>query len=249
MPCDTDEDGSDDESCRIRQSLGPRTAGDGSDNPEEFTSCASHNSLVEVGIPRSVGASQMHVSAHLRERSGEYLESLQSDILTERLSHSVPPSGSESKERVVSQVQTTARNTFPFGAHKILEAAKRFGHGAKSGLNLNASSEDENPFRKLARECSPGGSAKILPFGSKVVHSPEAVKLKPEEPSAMSAMDHPSDIDDDSRGIPTQSDLQCPLLHSLLNVSLELFHEHRSWITLDRVQQAIVATFGGLLEW
>lgn len=218
-----------------RQSLGLRTAGDGSDNPDD-------------PIPAPAG----QVLSFQRVRSGAIFKKyLPNNLLApESLAANQPAPRSKSMEEIAS-VPSTSK--FQFKPQKILEVAKRIGQGNRSESleNLDTLSTSKKPgtFKKSLKE----NSVPILganPKKRKFASSTELL-LHPEEPCIVSRMDQPSNpesgshMDRSSAG----SDLQCPLSETILALLCELLKEHRSWLTIDRVQQAFMAIFGGLFEW
>lgn len=254
-PGDSEEEAAGwDASHKVHQSLGPRTAGDGSDNPDEPV-C-----LVTQPTPAS------QVGTHQRERSGaifkRYLDNMQSSTLAAQKPLGLSLSQSAPRSKSMEVISTAALNTkFQFKPQKIFEAAKRIGQGSKSESleNLNTLStvkeKKQGTVKKFLKETSiPILSAnlkkhKAVPVVTETAPSPK--QLPPEEPCTTSEMDQPSNLDDGSLvdRASAGSDLQCPLSDAILTLLCELLKEQRSWLTVDRVQQAFTATLAGLFEW
>lgn len=257
-PSDSEDDG--DTGHQVHHSLGPRTAGDGSDNPDD--PAAVSTDIQTAPVPQG--------GFHRRERSGaifkKYLDNAQSN--TGHAAHkplgfsvSPPPPRSKSMEGIA----TAAPNIkFQFKPQKILEAAKQIGQGSKSeslenpDRVSNLKEKKQGTFKKFLKETSIpvlGGNSKKqkdAPIGwdtergSSLRHLP----LQPEDACLASEMDQPSYlggsfVERTSAGL----DLQCPLSDAILNLLCELLKERRSWLTVDRVQQAFTAALGGLFEW
>lgn len=246
---------------QVHHSLGPRTAGDGSDNPDD--PAAMSTDMQVAPVPQG--------GFHQRERSGaifkKYLDNSQSNTGHAAhkplgLSVSQPPPRSKSMEGIA----TAAPNLkFQFKPQKILEAAKRIGQGSKSeslenpATVSNLKEKKQGTFKKFLKETSipvlSGNSKKQkdAPIGwdTERGSSPKHLPLQPEDPCLASEMDQPSYLDGGSFVERTSSglDLQCPLSDAILNLLCELLKERRSWLTVDRVQQAFTAALGGLFEW
>lgn len=247
-----------DSSQQVHQSLGPRTAGDGSDNPDDPVAVSS-------GIQALLAGCQQ------RERSGaifkKYLDNTQSStgpVARKPLGLSLSQPAPRSKS--MEGIATAAPNIkFQFKPQKILEAAKRIGQGNKSESLENpdtVSTVKENKqgtLKKFLKETSipvlSGNSKKrkvaAVGLGTERDLSPKQLPLQPEDPCAASEMDKPSNLDDGSLvdRATAASDLQCPLSDAILDLLCELLKERSSWLTVDRVQQAFTATLGGLFEW
>ena len=265
MPFEPDEEGVGwDAGQRACQPLGPRTAGDGSDNPGEPAVASSNNKLLANQV-RSTPVFQ--AGTETRERSGaifkRYLDVQSSSSqahnrpLGNSLSYPVPKS--KSMEGIATAGLTSK---FQFRPQKILEAAKRIGQGSKSGSmeSLDVLPTDKGKkqgnVKKLLKESSipvVGGNPekqKADPISMKR-DSPVTQPLKPDEPCTVSQMDQPSNLDNRAltEGASSGSDLQCPLSDAILALLCELLKDRGSWLTVDRVQQGFSGTLGGLLEW
>ena len=241
------------------QSLGPRTAGDGSDNPDDPVAVSSDTKAVLSGCQQ-------------REQSGaifkKYLDNTQSSTGTvthKPLGLSVCQPAPRSKS--MEGISTAAPNVkFQFKPQKILEAAKRIGQGSKIETLENPDTvssvkeKKQGTLKKFLKETSipvlSGNSKKrnvAAAVGLCTERAPNTkqLPLRPEAPCAASEMDQPSNLDDGSfvDRASAVSDLQCPLSDAILNLLCELLKERRSWLTVDRVQQAFTATLGGLFEW
>ena len=257
MPYDSDEEGTLlDSYLEEHQILGPRTAGDGSDNPNEPSP-----------MPHLTSTPALQSGAPTRDRSGAVCKrypDVQSSTSQDQspLGHSVgqPVPGSKSVEGITSAAPTSK---FHFKPQKILEAAKRIGQGSKSGLMEgldtlpNEKEKKQGALKKLLKESSfpvLGGNTrkqKAVSVGMEETPAPLTQLLRPDEPSAFSEVDQPSNFDASSfpEEAPSGSDLQCPLSDAILALLCELLKDRDSWLTVDRVQQGFSATLGGLLEW
>lgn len=263
LPFDSGEDGWD-VYLKTHQPLGPRTAGDGSDNPDELAPVSSNNKFPS-SQPTATSVSQ---SGPLnRERSGaifkRYLD-VQSGASQgnwppgQSPTHPVPRS--MSMEGIASAAPTSK---FQFKPQKILEAAKRIGQGSQSGsmesLDVlpNEKEKKQGALKKLLKESSIpilGGNLKkkkAAVVGKEEAPSPITQPPKADEPCAFSEIDQPSSFDDRSlaEGAVTGSNLQCPLSDAILALLCELLKDRGSWLTVDHVQQGFSGTLGGLLEW
>lgn len=265
MPSDSDDEGIEWEAHhKTHQPLGPRTAGDGSDNPDELTAAASNNKFSSTQV---TGMPVLQAGNHKRERSGaifkRYLDVHASTSQVHRplgpsISHPVPRS--KSMEGIAT---AASASKFHFRPQKILEAAMRIGQGSKSGSvesldTLPTEKEKkQGPLKKLLKESSIpvlGAHPKkqrAAPLDLERAPSPVTQPLKPDDPCAPSDMDPPSNLDKEAlvEGASSVSDLQCPLSDAILTLLCELLKERGSWLTVDRVQQGFSATLGGLLEW
>ena len=228
---------------QVHQSLGPRTAGDGSDNPDD-----------PVVRQTNQSASALYPGFHQKGRSEKHKGNLPSSIPAVahkplRLSQTLPEPRSKSVEGVTTAASSSK---FPFKPQKILEAAKRIGSKSESadGLDVPSSLKDKKQgmLKKFLQE-----KRKSVPLvsGTEEAASPKQLPLHPEDPCPVSEVDHPSDLHDESildRASPG-SDIQCPLSDAILTLLCELLKERGSWLTMDTVQQAFTATLGGLFEW
>lgn len=233
---------------QVRQSLGPRTAGDGSDNPDDPVALSCDNP----------SAPAVHTGFQQRGRSGALLKKNKDNMQSStpaaahkplRLSLSQPTPKSNSMEGITTAASS---NKFQFKPQKILEAAKRIGIKGESAENLDALStvkeKNQGTLKKFLKE-----KRRIAPVVSGTERAPSAKQLPlcPEDPSAVSEMDQPSNLHDESLldRASTGFDLQCPLSDAILTLLCELLKERCSWLTVDRVQQAFTATLAGLFEW
>ena len=261
LPYDSGEDG---DVYLKTEPLGPRTAGDGSDNPDELTPGSSSHRFPSS---QSTTTSVLQSGPLNRERSGaifkRYLDVQSSASQGSRplgQSPTPPVPRSKSMEGIASAAPTSK---FQFRPQKILKAAKRIGQGSKGG---SMESLDQLPtekekkqgaLKKLLKESSIpvlGGNAKkkkAAAVGKVEAPSPITQPLKADEPCTFSEMDQPSNFDDSflAEGAATGSDLQCPLSDAILALLCELLKDRGSWLTVDRVQQGFSGTLGGLLEW
>lgn len=257
MPYDLDEEGTLlDNYLKECQILGPRTAGDGSDNPDEPSPMPHLTSTPAL----QSGASKRERSEAVFKRHPDVQSSTSQDQMP--LGHSVdqPMPDSKSVEGITSATPT---GKFQFKPQKILEAAKRIGQGSKSGLMEgldtlpNEKEKKRGALKKLLKESSfpvLGGNSrkqKAVAVSTEEAPAPLTQLLRPEEPSAFSEVDQPSNFDLRSfpEEPPSGSDLQCPLSDAILALLCELLKDRDSWLTIDRVQQGFAATLGGLLEW
>lgn len=248
MPCDSEDEAVGwDTNHQVRQSLGPRTAGDGSDNPDDPVALS----------PDDQSASALHSGFHQRGRSGALLKKHKDTLLSSTpavahkplgLSLSQPAPRSESMEGIT---MAASSSKFQFNPQKILEAAKRIRSTSEPpGEGLDALStvkeKKQGTLRKFLKE-----KRKVVPLVSGAAPSTRQLPLHPEDPCTVSEMDQPSDLQDESLldRASTGSDLQCPLSDAILNLLCELLKERGSWLTMDRVQQAFTAALGGLFEW
>lgn len=243
------------------KSLGPRTAGDGSDNPDDPVPIHFD---AQPTLAAQVGCFQ-------RERSGaifkKHLHSTQSNSSSVApkslgLPLNQPAPRSKSMEEIATAASTSK---FQFKPQKILEAAKRIGQGSKSESleNLDTLStvkgKKQGTLKKFLKESGIpilGGNPKkqkVPPVvsGTERTLPSKHLPLQPEKPCTVSEMDPPSNPNNGSladRGS-AGSDLQCPLSDTILTLLCELLKERKSWLTIDRVQQAFTAILGGLFEW
>ena len=227
------------------QSLGPRTAGDGSDNPDDPVALPSDNQSAPVS----------YLAIHQRGRSGALLKKHKDNLpsstpaITHKplgLSLSQPAPTSKSVEGITA---TASSSKFQFKPQKILEAAKRIGKKSELAEGLDVPStikeKKQGTLKKFLQE-----KQKII-LGTERAPSLKQLPLHPEDPCTVSKVDQPSNVHDESlldRASPG-SDLQCPLSDAILSLLCELLKERGSWLTVDRVQQAFTATLGGLFEW
>lgn len=230
---------------QARQSLGPRTAGDGSDNPDDPVALSSDNQSAPV----------LHPAIHQRGRSGALLKKHKDNLPSSTpavahkplgLSLSQPAPVSKSVEGIT---MAASSSKFQFKPQKILEAAKRIGRKSESteGLDVPSTTKEkkQGTLKKFLQE-----KQKII-SGTERAPSSKQLPLHPEDPCTISKVDQPSNVHDESlldRASPA-SDLQCPLSDAILTLLCELLKERGSWLTVDRVQQAFTATLGGLFEW
>ena len=246
VPTDSEDDAVGwDTNHQARQSLGPRTAGDGSDNPDDPVALPSDNQSVPVSYP----------AIHQRGRSGALLKKHKDNLpsstpaITHKplgLSLSQPAPTSKSVEGIT---MAASSSKFQFKPQKILEAAKRIGKKSESAEGLDVPStikeRKQGTLKKFLQE-----KHKII-LGTERAPSLKQLPLHPEDPCTVSKVDQPSNVHDESlldRASPG-SDLQCPLSDAILSLLCELLKERGSWLTVDRVQQAFTATLGGLFEW
>ncbi|PFX34399.1 uncharacterized protein LOC111325244 [Stylophora pistillata] len=253
---DTEEEASLWNTC---QSLGPRTAGDGSDNPDGPipVHCDLQPALEDRGVSFQRECSEAIFKKHL---DSKHLPNNSEAPRSLGLAVNQPAPRSKSMEEIASAPSTSK---FQFKPQKILEA---FGQGNRSesleNLDTLSTSKEKKPgaFKKCLKDNSiPILSAnlkkqKITPVGisaENTLSSKESL-LHPEDPCLVSKTDQPNDHDSGShveRSSVAGSDLQCPLSDTILTLLCELLKEHRSWLTIDRVQQAFMASLGGLFEW
>ena len=232
---------------QLHHSLGPRTAGDGSDNPDDPVVRQTNQSV-----------SALHSGFHQRRRSGALLKKHKDNLPTSTpvaahkppgLSLSQPEPRSKSMEGIAT---ATSSNKFQFKPQKILEAAKRIASKSESADSLDAPSTTKEKKQGILKTFLQE-KRKIIPLvlGTEEAPSSKQLPLHPEDPCPVSEVDHPSDLHNESlldRASPG-SDLQCPLSDAILTLLCELLKERGSWLTVDRVQQAFTATLGGLFEW
>ena len=233
---------------QVGQSLGPRTAGDGSDNPDDPVALSSGNQSASALNP---GFNQRGQSGALLKKHKDTLPSSNPAVAHKPLglSLSQPAPRSKSVEGITT---ATSGSKFQFKPQKILEAAKRIGSKNVSGEGLDAPStireKKQGTLKKFLQE-----KRKNVPLVSGTEKAPSSRKLPlcPEDPCIVSEVDQPSDLHDESLldMASPGSDLQCPLSDAILTLLCELLKEHGSWLTVDRVQQAFAATLGGLFEW
>ena len=250
---------------KVSQHLGPRTAGDGSDNPDELSSTFPSNSPSFAQLAKTLG---LHSDESKSEGSGaafkRYLD-VQSGYHEHQrpvqhlcVSQSLPRS--KSMERISSEAM---QGKFQFKPQKIFEAAKRIGQGNKSVSmeSLEMASTEREKKRGALKKLFKEAPAKVFGRGPKKqkhvtegmgdVPSPVGHPFDEEKPNALSAIDPPSSLDEMSftNRASGGSDLQCPLSDAILSLLCELLKDHDSWLTINRVHQCFSATLGGLLEW
>ena len=266
MPFDMDEEASVWESYfKVSQHLGPRTAGDGSDNPDELSSISPSNSPPFPELAKTVGSrsdeSKSEGSAAAFKR---YLDVQSGCHEYQRPVHHLAVSQSLPRSKSMEEIFSEATlGKSQFRPQKIFEAAKRIGQGNKSGsmesLEIQSTEREKQhgALKKLLEESAARVFAgnpnkqKHIKEGSGENPSPVGHSLNGEEPNALSAVDTPSSIDERSftERASDGSDLQCPLSDAILSLLCELLKDHDSWLTIDRVHQFFSATLGGLLEW
>ena len=247
MPSESDDEAvGSDSNHQVHQSLGPRTAGDGSDNPDDPVALPSDNQ----------STSTLHPEFHKRGRSGALLKKHKDNLPSSSPAEAHKPLGlslSQPAPRFKSTEGITlsaSSSKFQFKPQKILEAAKRIRSKSESAEGLDALStvkeKKQGTLKKFLKE-----KRNVVPLVSGAASSPKQLPLHPEDPCTVSEMDQPSQLHDESLldRASTKSDLQCPLSDAILTLLCELLKERASWLTVDRVQQAFTATLGGLFEW
>lgn len=246
MPCDSEEEAVGwDTNHQVRQSLGPRTAGDGSDNPDDPVALS----------PDDQSASTLHSGFHQRGRSGGFLKKHKDTLVSSSSAVAHKPLGLSLSQLAPSKsmegnTMAASSSKFQFNPQKILEAAKRIRSKSESAEGLDALStvkeKKQGTLKKFLKE-----KRKIVPLVSGAAPSTRQLPLHPEDPCTVSEMDQPSDLNDESllNRVSTGSDLQCPLSDAILTLLCELLKGRGSWLTMDRVQQAFTAALGGLFEW
>lgn len=264
MPFDMDEEASVWESYfKVSQHLGPRTAGDGSDNPDELSSMSPSNSPPFPELAKTAG-SRSDESEGSAVAFKRYLDVQSRCHEYQRPVHHLAVSQSLPRSKSMEEISSEAAlGKSQFRPQKIFEAAKRIGQGNKSGsmesLEIQSTEREKQhgALKKLLEESAARVFAgnpnkqKHIKEGSGENPSPVGHSLNGEEPNALSAVDTPSSIDERSftERASDGSDLQCPLSDAILSLLCELLKDHDSWLTIDRVHQFFSATLGGLLEW
>lgn len=266
MPFDmNDEAGVWESYFKVSQHLGPRTAGDGSDNPDELSSLSPSNSPPFPQLAKT-GGSHSHESKSEGSAAAfkRYLDMQSGCHEHQRPVHHLAVSQSLPRSKSMDEISSEAtQGKFQFRPQKIFEAAKRIGQGNKSGsmesLEIPSTEREKQhgALKKLFEESAAkvfGGNPnkqKHIKEGLGENPSPVGHSLNEEEPNALSAVDTPSSIDERSftERASGGSDLQFPLSDAIFSLLCELLKDHDSWLTIDRVHQFFSATLGGLLEW
>lgn len=160
-------------------------------------------------------------------------------------------------------ISTSAPTTkFTLRPQMILDAVKRIGQGSKesSGKSLDLLPTDKEKKPRQRKKILKESTIPMLGSRRKGQKHPavdmdvglsRVNALAPDEPCTVSEMDQPSHLEERSleEGASSGTDLQCPLSGSILALLCELLKDRGSWLTVDRVQQGISGTLGGLLEW